>query len=85
MKPPGQDDDIEASLAKVLDDIGFNGTAANTDPSYEAGAEDNLYDSLAHQSTDPQANALLREAETVALFIFNSLKLGMGIDNGQVA
>ena len=82
---PDDEDDVDGGLSKVLDDIGYNNTAANTDPSYEAGAEDNIYDSVVNQSIDPQANSLLLQSETVATFVFNSLKLGMGIDNGQVA
>ena len=30
---PGDEDDIDGSLSKVLDDIGYDNTAANTDPS----------------------------------------------------
>lgn len=40
---------------------------------------------MVNQSIDPQATSLLLQSETVATFVFNSLKLGMGIDNGQVA
>lgn len=82
---PDDEDDIDGSLSKVLDDIGYNNTAANTDPSQEAAAEENIYDSMVNQSIDPQATSLLLQSETVATFVFNSLKLGMGIDNGQVA
>lgn len=81
---PGDEDDVDG-LSKVLDDIGYSQAAANTDPSYEAGAEDNIYDTMVNQTIDPQANSLLLRSETVATFVFNSLKLGMGIDNGQVA
>lgn len=78
--PDGSDEeDADGTLSKVLEDIGYEKTAPTTDASSPQG---NIYDSMVSQSVDPQANSRLLESDTVATFIFNSLKLGIGLDNG---
>lgn len=72
-------DEKDGSLSKVLDDIGYDKATHATDASSPHGR--NIYDSMINQSMDQQANSKLLESDTVATFIFNSLKYGMGLDN----
>jgi len=81
--PNGSDEeDADGTLSRVLEDIGYEKTAPTIDAS---SPQENVYDSMINQSVDPQANSLLLQSDTVATFIFNSLKLGIGLDNGQAA